>query len=227
MKGTASPKWTAGREAWLAKLAEAPAKPRGVGEGSTATYCRALGWTTPAGAYLPPRLRRDTITDTGREVLAAWRAGDRTAAKHLDVKPPRATPFHIRIGYALKGDGLPVLADWLVFTGQAQEMTRALSASLERAATATLAMSVATTAAREMAGTFIAAIDTGPDEPVEDLSQDEPPVPAPSFGAPSLGLAVVSAYVRCERCKGRGVTGHNWTCAACNGAGKVKRTADL
>jgi hypothetical protein len=225
MKGTASPKWTAGREAWLAKLAEAPAKPCGVGEGSTATYCRALGWTTQAGAYLPPRLRRDTITDTGREVLAAWRAGDRTAAKHLDVKPPRATPFHIRIGYALKGDGLPALADWLVFTGQAQDFTQALAAGLERAAAATRSQAAALEQATVAAGAFAAEFE--PDEPVEDLSQDEPPVPAPSFGRPSLGVAVASIFVQCGRCHGRGVTGHNWTCASCNGTGKVKRTAAL
>lgn len=80
MKGQAKPSWTPGRHAWLRVLADgARRKPKGTGEGSVATYCKALGWAVvkpPLGYYLTPE---------GEATLARWEAGD----FGLEAKPTR------------------------------------------------------------------------------------------------------------------------------------------
>lgn len=83
MKGEARPSWTEGRQRWLRRLRDDGAsKPKGVGEGSVATYCRALGWT----AIRPPL--GHVITADGLAALERWDAGD------LGLVPKR--PAHQR-----------------------------------------------------------------------------------------------------------------------------------
>ena len=71
MKGEARPSWTTGRHKWLRTLADgARRKPKGTSEGSVATYCRALGWTS-----INPPLGH-VLTAEGIATLARWDAGD-------------------------------------------------------------------------------------------------------------------------------------------------------
>lgn len=204
MNGDPTPKWTPGREAWLGKLAGGPMRPHGSSEGATATYCRALGWATRDEA--DPR-GRDTITDAGRDVLVTWRGGERSAARHLDARPPRAAPFEVRIGFAMRGESVATLAEWLVFTGQAREAMTALATALDRAAAAS--RSLATVLPPP-------APEPAPARPSERVGMTL----APSLGTPVTG----PAYLPCEACHGLGRTGRHWLCRSCKGTGKVKRT---
>lgn len=170
MKGEARPSWTEGRQRWLRRLRDDGAsKPKGVGEGSVATYCRALGWT----AIRPPL--GHVITAEGLAALARWDAGD------LGLVPKR--PAHQR--------PCPVKID-------APPPVMREDAPAECTAT-----------------------------PPPTCAAFKAPTPAPFGMAPSLGLRTMPAgYSACLACSGKGKTGHGWTCQACHGSGRIRRTVE-
>ena len=203
MKGTPRPTWTTGRHAWLRKLkAQGGARPRGTGEGSVATYCRALGWT----AVHPPA--GHTLTTEGLAVLERWESGD-TSTPKAPAKP-KARGLDLATATPLE------LADWLCGLGRehAQAVRDALDLVLEPAPAP--------------APTFAEAPrDAAP--PVDDDQPVEAPqfgVRRPMVA--TLGLRVTpKGYTDCLCCSGRGTVRHGFQCGPCKGSGKIERTVEL
>lgn len=66
------------------------------------------------------------------------------------------------------------------------------------------------------------AIDAQPVR-APQYGQRPPASPAASMGAPTMPRG----YSACLACTGKGKTGHGWTCQACHGSGKIRRTVPL
>lgn len=216
MKGTPRPTWTPGRHAWLRKLkAQGGTRPRGTGEGSVATYCRALGWT----AVHPPA--GHSLTTEGLAILARWDSGDTSAPPKPKAKPrgpdlATATPL--------------ALADWLLQLGP--EHARAVRDALD------LVLEGAPQQARFEPGGPVASMGARPGEvaaavsPSRQAVDDTQPVTAPQFGVrrpmvSSLGLRTTpSGFSDCLACGGRGTVRHNFLCLPCHGSGKIRREVE-
>lgn len=68
--------------------------------------------------------------------------------------------------------------------------------------------------------------------PRETEAIEAQPVRAPQYGirnlTQSMGTPTMPAgYSACLACRGKGKTGHGWTCQACHGSGKIRRTVPL
>lgn len=242
MKGQAKPSWTPGRHAWLRVLADgARRKPKGTGEGSVATYCKALGWAVvkpPLGYYLTPE---------GEATLARWDAGD----FGLEPKPRRR-------GFTITGLTPAQVATRLLDAGEGPAMAvyEALHAALFGE------MPAPRSARRFMPG----GVSTGPvlregevaavlspahqrpcpikvEAPAPVMREDAPPEctaappstcelgkiqqPAPFGMAPHLGVRVTPpGFTACLACGGKGKGRYSWPCQPCNGSGRIRRTVE-
>lgn len=292
MKGTPKPTWTPQRHAWLRELAKGDRDPGGTEHAKAAYSTRCLGWTAwrrgPGNAVRG----REYLTEEGLKVLARWNAGETKPSAKLPRKAEQS-PFVTRIGFAMKGATPIDLADWLDFTGQADDMVALLIA---RAPAARLAIAqraadqvqrygshalpsatpahlkpcpvklhepappapatgecTATPPAgcelqRELReaqargevfgadpGIEVGGTRQGPGVPRETAAIEAQQVRAPQYGqrppaspAASMGAPTMpKGFSACLACSGKGKTGHGWSCQACHGSGKIRRTVPL
>ena len=223
MKGQAKPGWTPGRHAWLRVLADgARRKPKGTGEGSVATYCKALGWAVvkpPLGYYLTPE---------GEATLARWEAGD----FGLEPKPRRR-------GFTITGLTPAQVATRLLDAGEGPAMAvyEALHAALFGEMPAPRSP-VRTTSPAHQRPCPIKVEAPAPvmreDAPTECTATPPascpgaiPPAAAPFGFAPHLGLRVTpSGFSECLACRGSGRGRYGWQCTPCSGSGRIRRTVE-
>ena len=218
MKGEPRPSWTTGRHKWLRTLADgARRKPKGTSEGSVATYCRALGWTS-----INPPLGH-VLTAEGIATLARWDAGDHGVV-------PRPKPK----GFVVTGLSPVQLATRLLDLGESHAMAvyEALHTGLfgtipeprnlpAHQLPCQVKIEAPPPVMREGAPTECTAA------PPPTCAASRAPTPAPFGMAPSLGLRTMPAgYSACLACSGKGKTGHGWTCQACHGSGRIRRTVE-
>ena len=216
MKGTPRPSWSEGRHQWLAALKAGTRKPKGVAQGSVATYCRALGWS----AIRPPV--GHVITAEGLAMLERWEGGDRALAPK--PKPPSGAKV-----LQLSPDDLATrLVE--IGLGHAREVYDALHVALHLArqeppAPAVVEEAPAPTECAMDAGDFSEPC-TCPPEQEDEPRPLEAARPSPTMAA-HLGKRVAPRnYTECLRCRGRGTVAHGFVCPACHGAGTIKRTVE-
>lgn len=212
MKGEPRPSWTTGRHKWLRVLADgARRKPKGTSEGSVATYCRALGWTT----VTPPL--GHVLTAEGIATLARWDAGDHGVVPKVAV-PARVLQLE------------PVeLATRLWDMGE--DHARAVYDALHTALFGTMPpahlrpcpikVDLPPPVMREDAPTECTAT------PPPTCPDARAPATAPFGFAPSIGTRVTpSGFSECLACRGTGRGRYGWQCTPCGGSGRIRRTVE-
>lgn len=133
MKGKPRPTWTPQRHAWLRELAKGDRDPSGTQHAKAAYSTRCLGWTDWRRGPGNAARGVEYLTEEGLKVLARWNAGETEPPPALPRKA-ELSPFVTRIGFAMKGATPIDLADWLDFTGQADDMVALLVARAPAAA---------------------------------------------------------------------------------------------
>lgn len=255
MKGTARPSWTKGRHEWLYALKmRGVAKPKGTSQGSTAQYCRALGWTAidaVKGGHV--------LTNAGRDQLERWDAGDTTVApkpkppttarllqlepaelatRLLDLGADHARAVYEALHTALFGFMPPAGPHYhhggLVGKLPDEHVPRIIEAGQDIPAhlkPCPIKFDIPPPVMREGAPTECDG-NVPPDcALVKEIEAQA--VRAPQFGirqgfAAHLGQRVTpKGFSECLQCRGKGVVAHNFACPACHGAGTIRRTVEL
>lgn len=211
MKGNPKPTWTAGRHAWLTQLKQqGRGRPRGTGQGSVATYCRALGWTH----LVPPH--GHVLTAAGITMLAKWDAGD--------TVPPKLEAVTVDLARIEPAE----LASRLVAIGTdlAKAVRDRLTDYLDAADAPRFHPGGVVDGPMAKADEVAAIVSASRDVPREQLV-------APQYGirrplCASMGTTTrPSGYTECLCCRGRGTVGHNFQCVPCGGTGRIQRTVEL